>query len=96
VLRLWDGTRKSDKLSVTHSNLHSTNHKLVSSLSKAPLVLGQDMGDSGLTRLTTARTYIVYSITFHGGHIQMAFCPETRKWESRNSHSWDSRDFEGA
>jgi hypothetical protein len=52
---LQDGTRKSDKLLVTHSNLHSTNHKLISSLSKAPLVLGQATGDSGFTRFTMAQ-----------------------------------------
>ncbi len=34
--------------------MHPTNHKLVSSLSGAPLVLGRAMGDFGLTRFTTA------------------------------------------
>ncbi len=28
---------------------------------------------------------IVYSMTLHETHIQMAFCPETPKWESRNA-----------
>jgi hypothetical protein len=36
---------------------------------------------------------IVYYVPLHGGHIQMAFCPMTPKWESQNSPSWDSCDF---
>jgi hypothetical protein len=56
VLRLRDGTRKSDKLLVIHTNLHSTNHKVVSSLYGAPLVQGQATGDSRLTRLTRLTT----------------------------------------
>ncbi len=36
---------------------------------------------------------IVFSVALHGGHIQMAFCPKTPKWESQNSHNWDSCDF---
>jgi hypothetical protein len=37
---------------------------------------------------------IVYSAPLHGAHIQMAFCPGTSKWESRNYQSWDSCNFE--
>ncbi len=55
------------------------------------------MGKFGLTRLTTAWTWgkpppsplIVYYVPLHEAHIQMAFCPETPKWESQNSQSWD-------
>jgi hypothetical protein len=36
---------------------------------------------------------IVYFVPLHEAHIQMAFCPRTPKWESRNSQSWDSHDF---
>jgi hypothetical protein len=39
---------------------------------------------------------IVFFAPLHGGHIQMAFCPRTPKWESRNSHNWESRNFGGA
>jgi len=39
--------------------------------------------------------FILYYVPFHKAHIQMAFCPKTPKWESRNSHSYDSRNFEG-
>jgi hypothetical protein len=28
----------------------------------------------------------------HEAHIQMRFCPETPKWESQNSQSWDFCD----
>jgi hypothetical protein len=41
---------------LTRICIQPTN-KLVSSLSGAPLVLGQATGDSGLTRLTTARIW---------------------------------------
>jgi len=36
---------------------------------------------------------IVDFVPFHKAHIQMTFCFGTPKWESRNSQSWDSRDF---
>jgi len=39
----------------THTNLHPTNHKLVSIMLEHLLVLGQATGDFGLTRLTMAR-----------------------------------------
>jgi hypothetical protein len=38
---------------------------------------------------------IVYSVPLHEAHIQMAFCPGTSKWESRNSQTWDSHNFGG-
>ncbi len=43
----------------------------------------------------TTFTFIIFSTAFHGGHIQMAFCLGIPKWESWNSHSWDSRNFGG-
>jgi hypothetical protein len=33
---------------------------------------------------------IVYFVPLHEAHIQMAFCFETPRWESRNSQNWDS------
>jgi hypothetical protein len=36
---------------------------------------------------------MVYSVCLHEAHIQMAFCPRTPKWESRNSRNQDFRDF---
>jgi hypothetical protein len=44
---------------------------------------------------TTTFPLIVYFVLLHEAHIQMAFCPGAPKWESQNSHSWDSRDFGG-
>jgi hypothetical protein len=38
---------------------------------------------------------IVYYVPGHGTNTQMTFCPRTPKWESRNSHNWDSSDFGG-
>jgi len=37
----------------------------------------------------------VYSMPCHRASIQVALCPRTPKWESRNSQSCDSRDFGG-
>jgi len=55
VLKLRDGSRKSDKLYLLIRTYIKLTNKLVSSLFGAPLVLGQTTGNSGLTRLTTAR-----------------------------------------
>ncbi len=49
------GLGRMTSFSITHSNLHPTNHKLVISLSKAPLVLGRTTRNFGFTRLTTAQ-----------------------------------------
>jgi hypothetical protein len=38
---------------------------------------------------------IVYYVPSHGTNTQISFCPETPKWESQNSQSWDSRNFGG-
>jgi hypothetical protein len=48
-----------------------------------------------LTKVTTF-SLIVFFAALHKGHIQMAFCPGTPKWESQNSHNWDFHDFGGA
>jgi hypothetical protein len=48
---------------------------------------GSDLGEA------TTFLFIIFSMPFHGGHIQMTFCPRTPKWEFQNSHNWDSRDF---
>jgi hypothetical protein len=40
---------------------------------------GLDLGEA------TTFPFTVYFVTLHEAHIQMAFCPETLKWESRNS-----------
>jgi hypothetical protein len=48
---------------------------------------GPDLGE------TTTFPLIVYFVPLHETHSQMAFCPRTPKWESRNCQSWDYRDF---
>ncbi len=55
-----------------------------------------DTQDSPRPELGEATIFplIVYSVTLHGGHIQMAFCPGTPAWESRNPANGDSCDFE--
>ncbi len=50
----WD--QEGGQALLNYSDLHPTNHKLVSSLFRAPLVLGRATSDFGLTRFTTART----------------------------------------
>jgi hypothetical protein len=103
VLEIRDGTRKNWQAWITHTNVHKTNTRwLVHSWSTFGVKMSH--GQLGFTRLTMARTWgkpppsplIVYFVPFHGGHIQMAFCPKTPKWEFGNSHNWDFRDFGGA
>ncbi len=50
----WD--QEEGQVLLSYSDLHPTNHKLVSSFFKAPLVLGRATGDFGFTRLTMVRT----------------------------------------
>jgi hypothetical protein len=67
------------------------------------LMLGRTTGNSDTHKthhgldLGEATTFplIVYFAALHMGHIQMAFCPGTPKWESRNSHIRDSCNFGG-
>ncbi len=56
MLKFRDGTKKNDKLQLLTSTCIKPTNKLVSSFSGAILVLGQAMGNYGLTRFTTART----------------------------------------
>ncbi len=35
----------------------------------------------------------VFFVLDHGASIQMSFCPEIPKLESRNSQNWDSYNF---
>jgi len=44
-------------------------------------------------REATTFPLIVYFVPDYGTSTQMSFCPETPKWESRNSHNYNSRDF---
>ncbi len=56
-----------------------------------------------LTRFTTAQTWgkpslsplIVFSMFGHGANMQMSFCLEIPKWESRNSQNCVSCNFGG-
>ncbi len=100
MLKLQDGTRKRDKLQLLTQTCIKPTNKLVSSFSRAPLVLGQAMGNLELTRLTTTRargkpspSLIQYSCFVRGTYIRMAFCPGTPKEESRNCPDLDSQDF---
>jgi hypothetical protein len=48
---------------------------------------GLDLGEA------TTFPFIVDFVPLHEAHIQVTFCPEIPKLESRNSQSWDSRNF---
>jgi hypothetical protein len=39
--------------------------------------------------------FIVHFVLGHGISTQMTFCSRTPKWESQNSHNWNSCDFGG-
>ncbi len=84
VLELRDGTRTSWQASLTHTGLHTTHTRwLIHSWSTFGAKTSH--GQHRHTRLTTARTcrkpppspFIVYSMTLHGGHIQMAYLSRT-------------------
>jgi hypothetical protein len=57
MLRLQDKTRKSDKILLLTRTCIKLTNKLVSPLSRTPLVLRQATGNFGLTILTTTRTW---------------------------------------
>ncbi len=94
------GLRRVTSYSLTRTCIKPTN-KLVSSLSGAPLVLGQTTGNFGLTwihhgldsREAITFPHILYSMLFCGTHIQMAFCLGTPKKESQNCPNLESHDF---
>jgi hypothetical protein len=48
---------------------------------------GSDLGEA------TTFPLILCSVPSHGTGTQMSFCHGIPKWESQNSHKWDSRDF---
>jgi hypothetical protein len=50
---------------------------------------GPDLGEA------TTFPFIVYYVPNHGTSIQMSFCLGTPKWESQNSHNYNSDDFGG-
>jgi len=88
--------------SLTHTDLHKPNNKLVSvwlehfraqtshrQTQTHKIHHGLDLGEA------TTFPLIVYSMPGHGTNTQMSFCPGTPKWESRNSHNWDFCDFGG-
>ncbi len=50
---------------------------------------GPDLGE------TINFLFILYFVPLYMGHIQVAFCPRTPKWESRNFHNSDSCNFGG-
>jgi hypothetical protein len=100
MLELRDGTRKSDEHQLFTRNLHKTNTRwLVHNWSTFGVRMshrqirihkthhGPDLGEA------TTFPLIVYSMLFHEAHIQMAFCPGTPKWKSRNCQSRTTRNF---
>ncbi len=94
------GIRKSDKHQLlTRTYTNQTTSWLVHGLSTFGARTNHGQTQTHKTHhgldLGEATTFplIVYFVPFHEAHIQMAFCPKTPKWESRNSQSWDSHNF---
>jgi hypothetical protein len=94
------GTRKSDKYQLlTPTCTNQTTTWLVHSLSTFGARTNHGQIQTHRTHhsldLGEATTFplIVYFVPLHKAHIQMTFYPRIPKWESRNSQSWDSRDF---
>jgi len=94
------GLRRLTRKLIIHMDLHQpTTSWLVGSWTT--LVHGQATCKHELTRFTTARTWgkpppsplIAYFFPNHGTNTQMPFCPGIPKWESWNSHNWDSHNF---
>ncbi len=72
MLQLRDGTRKIDKRLITHVDLHKhIKSWLMHSL--GTFGARTDLGE------VTTFPFIILFVTFHGGHIQMAFCPRIPK-----------------
>ncbi len=86
MLRLRDKTRKSDKIYLLTRMCIKPTNKLVSSLSRTPLVLGQVMGDSRLTRFTTARTWGSHHLPSYS-----IFFSTPQEWHLNGFLSWDSQ-----
>jgi hypothetical protein len=96
------GTRKNDKRQLfTWTCTNQTINWLIRSLNAfgARMNHGQTQTHkthNGLNlREITTFSLIVYFVPNHGTNTQMTFCHGTPKWESRNSQSWDSRNFGG-
>jgi hypothetical protein len=86
MLKLRDGTRKSDKFYLLTRTCIKPTNKLVNSLSGAPLVLGQATGNSGLIRLTTPE--------LGGSHHLPPYnilCASPRHPHPNGFLSWDSQ-----
>jgi hypothetical protein len=85
--RAPNGARKNDKQLIHSLEFTQTKQHVGYNIIWALLVLGPHKTHHG-PNLGEATTFpfIVSSAILHGGHIQMAFCPRTPKWESENSH----------
>jgi hypothetical protein len=92
----WRLRRLTSK-SITHTDLHKLNNKLVSALLEHfgaqtnhaqtqthKTHHGPDLGEA------TTFPFIVYFVLGHMTCTQMSFCFETPKWELRNFQNWDS------
>jgi len=97
----WGLGRLTSK-SITHTDLHKLNNKLVNAQLEhfsARTSHGQtrthkihhdtDLGES------TTFLLIIYYVPGHETSTQMSFCFRIPKWKYRNFHNWVSHDFEG-
>jgi hypothetical protein len=95
VLEFRDGTKKNWQASIIHMNLHKTKmgwlvHSWTTFVARTshgqPWIHKAHYSPDLWEATTFPHEGKVYFAPLHGGHIQMAFCPRTPKWESRNSH----------
>jgi hypothetical protein len=78
----------------THMDLHKTTNKLVNALlehfgvktNQGQIQTHKTHHGPNLGEATTFPP-LIYYMPLHEAHIQMAFCPGTPKWESRNSQN---------
>jgi hypothetical protein len=85
--------RRTNNYLITQICINQTQSWLVHSLSTFGVRMSHGQPRIHKTHhssnLGEATTFplIVFFAALHGGHIQMAFCPRTPKWESQNFHN---------
>ncbi len=97
MLKLRDGTKKSESNLITHSNMHQTNQQVgqyfVWSTFSARTSHGQlrthKTHHGPDSREATTFSHIVFFAPLRGTYIQMAFCLGTPKEQSRNYQNLD-------
>jgi hypothetical protein len=97
MLELQYETRKNDKHRLfTQTYTNQTTSWLMHSWSTFGARTSHERPQTHKTHHDLDLGEVGYFAPLHKDDIQMAFCPGPPKWESRNSHNWNSHDFGGA